>query len=441
MALQIAPGVILTPSPTKVPTPTNYISDAEYNLLTQFMPELENKIHDRFGSQMITGMLELQGKEMPFQADLIKWNEEGRLTQLAEGVTLSTNTFTSNAHTFRVGETIVVRNSDGSVQRQGQITSVTVNTFVALCGHASGWTALGTSGLTVYADSNEFAKGTEGMQTSLNSQVVQFTQSPVIVKEMIKESGSNLALQTWIEVSTEAGTGYLWYFKNYADTEKRFKNAIENKLILGRKWEGALAASGVKGTQGLFSCLEEGNIFEGPATDLDDFESIIERCNAQGMISQNYLYNTTSQGTAIDRFLKAENVTGVSWGAFNNGEKDALNLEFKGFHYGGYDFYKSRWRFLDNPTTEGSATGETKVHAVMLPSGSKKVYDVMAGESATQPLLHVRYRASQKTNRKYQIAIRSWEAGTNTKDEHVTEFQTERALVMMGRNNGFIFKG
>jgi hypothetical protein len=115
MALLNVPGVILTPSPTKVATPTNYISDDEYNLLTQYIPELEAQIVDRFGSQMITGMLAELGKESPFQADLIKWNEEGRLTQLAEGVTRSSDVFTSTAHTFRINELISVRNADGSV--------------------------------------------------------------------------------------------------------------------------------------------------------------------------------------------------------------------------------------------------------------------------------------------------------------------------------------
>lgn len=441
MALQIAPGVILSPSPTQVATPQNYISDAEYNLLTQYLPELENKIHDRFGSQMVTGMLETLGKETPFKADLIKWNEEGRLTQLIEDATRSANVFTSNDHTFRIGETIVVRDATGDNLRKGQITAISTNTFTALCGHASGWTAIGTANIVVYADSNEFAKGSEGMQVSLNSQVQQFTQNPVIIKEMIKETGSNLALQTWIEVSTDAGTGYLWYFKNYADTEKRFKNAIENKLILGENWAGDLAGAGGVGTQGLFSIADEGNLFEGQMADLDDADSVIDRMNQQGMISENYLYNTSAHNRTIDRFLKAENVTGSSWGAFDNNKDMALNLGFKEFNYGNYNFYKSNWRFLDIPTGEGSAKGATKVHGLMIPSASKKVYDVMTGESATQPMLHVRYRASEKTNRKYQISIFSWEQGTNTKDEHKTEFQTERCLVALGRNNIMKFVG
>jgi hypothetical protein len=442
MALAAIPGVKFTPTPTAVPTPANYLGSDDFDFLNQYYPELYNQIHNRFNSQDITGMLEHMGKEMPFESDVIKWTEEGRLTQLGTGVTRSSNVFTLNDHTFRVNETIDVRNADGSVERSGLITEVTANTFTALCGHASGWTAVGTTALTLWAYGSEFKKRTSGMASSLNSQVEYFNQNPVIIKEMVDESGSNLAQRTWLEISDSQGnTGFVWYFKNYKDTEKRFKNKIESELIKGKLWAGDLAAAGYQGTQGMFDAFAEGNLFEGPATDLTDFDEIIERMNAQGGISQNYLYNTTAQGLAMDDFLKQEQLTGLSWGAFDNNQDMALNLEFKGFHRGGFEFYKSRWRFLDDPIGEGSKVGASKVHAVMFPSGSKAVYDIIKGESATQPMMHVRYRANNKTNRKYKITITGAEAGNSRVDELITDFMTERALCVLGRNNTMIFKG
>jgi hypothetical protein len=108
---------------------------------------------------------------------------------------------------------------------------------------------------------------------------------------------------------------------------------------------------------------------------LDDFDSIIDRFNAQGMISENYIYGTSAQNRLIDRMIKAENVTGSAWGAFDNKEQ-GIKLGFKDFNYGNYNFYKSNWRFLDSPTGEGSAVGATKTHAIFIPSASKKIYDV-----------------------------------------------------------------
>ena len=65
----------------------------------------------------------------------------------------------------------------------------------------------------------------------------------------------------------------------------------------------------------------------------------------------------------------------------------------------------------------------------------------MEGKQATMPMLHVKYRASQVVNRKYEMTMRDWAQGTNKADARETEFLTERALVVMGRNNLLIAKG
>jgi hypothetical protein len=96
---------------------------------------------------------------------------------------------------------------------------------------------------------------------------------------------------------------------------------------------------------------------------------------------------------------------------------------------------------LDNPTTEGSAVGATKVHGFMFPMGGKNVYDVMTGTQATQPYLHVKYRASQEVNRKYEISVFDWAQGTNNEDKRRTEFQSERCLMVTGRNNLLLLQG
>lgn len=139
------------------------------------------------------------------------------------------------------------------------------------------------------------------------------------------------------------------------------------------------------------------------------------------MISENYIYGTSAQNRLIDRMIKAENVTGSAWGAFDNKEQ-GIKLGFKDFNYGNYNFYKTNWRLLDNPIGEGSAVGATKTHAIFIPSASKKVYDVMEGKSATVPMLHVKYRASSIVNRKYELAMRDWSQGTNRADVKETEF-------------------
>ena len=445
MALEVSPGVILTPTATKTATPTNYLSASEYNWIAQHEPDAAKQIVGRFGSQDITGMLEKLGKEFSCDSDTYIWKEEARLTQLGTSVTRSSNVFTLNSHTFRVGETIMVRNDSGSAALQGIVTVVDTNTFTAICGQAADWTAVGTTALTVFAYSSEFKKRTSGMSQSLNSQFSSFENKHVIIKEMVDESGSNLAKKTWLEVtnSTSGMRGYLWYYQNYNDTEKRFRNAIEHGLIRGVNWSAGSAAvsAGFQGTQGMISAIQEGNIHTGVITDMEDIDAIINRFDAQGQIPENYMYNNTAQGIAIDDMLNAANVQSVGWGAFNNDENMAINLEFDGFKRAGYSFYKTRWRFLNTPTGEGSMVGAKKVHGVVIPSGSKTVKQVLGDDSTTQPMVHVKYRASAETNRKFKMVITGAEAGNSRVDEKIVDFYTERMLCVLGRNNTLIAQG
>lgn len=442
MALSAIPGVDFTPSATKTPTPQNYLGSADFNWLQQYLPETYNKIHERYGSQDITGMLEMQGKEIPFASDAILWKEENRLTQLGTGVTRAGDVFTLAAHTFRPGEIIKVRDDAGTNVRKGRITSVTSTTFTALCGDVLGWTAVGTTALTVFANTDEFLKGSAGMQESLNTTFKSYEQKPVIFKEMVSENRSNMALITWLDITMPGGeVKHIWYFENYKNTEKRFKNKIESGLIDMSKWTGDLLTAGYQGTQGLFDIYREGNVYSGLLTTMAGVDEVVDRANKQGSLAENFMYGTTQFNSKISDFLGSVNTTGMSWGMFNNDEKMALNLEFKGFHRGGYEFATSRWRYLVEPTAEGSMVGSQKVHAIMFPSGSKSVYDSNKGVSATQPLLHVRYRAYGNMNRKYEMSIFDWANGTSNTDSLRCEFQSEKALVQLGRNSCFIFQG
>jgi len=441
MSVNASPAVAFTPTATKVQTPTNFLDDDAFDFLNPYLPETDKIIYQRYGSQDVCGMLEKMGKEMPFESDNIKWTEEGRLTELLTGVTRASNVFTAAAnHTLRVGETIKVTDATGANTTKGRITAVTDLTFTALCGTTGGW--VGTTGLRVYAFGSEYLKGTSGMEQMLNSQPDYFEQIPVITKEMVKESGSNLALKTWLYIDGMEGgkSGYVWYYKNYNDTIKRFKNKRESELIEGELCATDLAAAGYQGTQGLMSAAGEGNVSTF-ISDLTDIDAIIERANQQGAIANNYMYVTSAQSIAIDDMLSETNTVGVSWGMFNNSKDMAISLQFTGFTRGGYEYAKSTWRYLDEPTQAGSNLGASKVHGLIIPSGSKPVYDIQKSTTAVQPFLHVRYRANGATNRKYKIGVTGLEVGNSRVDEIVTDFLTERALVLCGRNNVFKLQG
>jgi hypothetical protein len=65
---------------------------------------------------------------------------------------------------------------------------------------------------------------------------------------------------------------------------------------------------------------------------------------------------------------------GTSYGLFDNDKEMALNLGFTGFRRG-YDFYKTDWKYLNDPTMRGGLTGTGSVNGLLVPAGSTSVYD------------------------------------------------------------------
>jgi hypothetical protein len=208
---------------------------------------------------------------------------------------------------------------------------------------------------------------------------------------------------------------------------------------------GGAKALGFKGSEGLFDSIgKRGNVWSGgnPST-LDDFDSIVSRLDKQGSIEENVIFLDRQFGFDIDDMLAAQNSYGsggTSYGLFDNDEKMALTLGFTGFRRG-YDFYKSDWKYLNDPTMRGGLVGGA-VSGVLVPAGTTTVYDNVLGKNAKRPFLHVRYRASETEDRKYKTWITGSAGGAQTSslDAMEVHFLSERALCTMGANNFFLFE-
>jgi hypothetical protein len=443
MAIQSIPAVRLTPSASKVATPENYLSLTDMDYFIHQSPELDKKLHGRYGSQSIEGWLDKMGRKIPYASDVISWTEEERLTQLIDGTALRTgDVFTSPDHTFRPNEVIMVRNSTGSVVRQGLITATTNTTFTARCGDALGWTALPATGLTIFADFNEFKKKTAGMSQSLNTKYQQYETGGTIVKEMVDESRTNLTQISWLEMQNSDGEiGNVWFYVNKDNAERRFLNARESASINSKKWAGDLLADGYTGKQGLIDVFRQGNIFSGLVTTLTDIESVVDRFEKQGQLKDNVWYGTTAFCFGQDNLLASTNTVGLSYGSFMNDQNMFQQLSFKGYERGGYRFDYSPLRYLNEPTAQGSMVGVNKINAFCVPSASQSVTDKLMGTTSMKPMIHIRNRALGSLNRDYEMAKFDWASGTNNIDAVRTEFQSEQAIVIIGRNNTLIAQG
>ena len=479
MAVNVAPGFDLQPSAQRVPLSTNYITN--FDFLNQYLPDTYEKEFERYGNRSISSFLRMVGAEMPSNSDLIKWAEQGRLhvkytgvtSAAAAGALLGTWTIPPAANfnpalaggatqALRIGQTVMISDSTAgsTLTNKGIVTAVpTANTVTIAYYEAAGQAMAAAAGCEIFIYGSEFNKGTNGMQGSLEADDLIFSNKPIIIKDRYTVSGSDMAQIGWIEVTTENGaSGYLWYMKSEHETRLRFDDYLETAMIEAVPAEAGSGAgdflqsagagaslAGLNGSDGIFYTVGlRGNVFGGGnPTTLAQFDNIISRLDKQGAIEENVIFVNRDFSFDIDDMLAAQNsygAGGTSYGLFDNDQDMALNLGFTGFRRG-YDFYKTDWKYLNDPTMRGGLVGGA-VNGLLVPAGSTTVYDQILGKNAKRPFLHVRYRASETEDRRYKTWITGSAGGASNSELDAMEvhYLSERAVCTLGANNFFLFQ-
>ncbi len=478
MAVLGTPGFDLQPSAQQVALASNYITN--FDFLNQYLPDTYEKEFERYGNRTVASFLRMVGAEMPSNSDLIKWAEQGRLHTKYTGCTSAaaaaqdiavwtiptaqvnpaapaSSAPANGFSAIRVGQTIMISDetAGSTLQNKAVVTAVSPTapfTVTVAYYEAGGQTMAAATACSIFIYGSEFRKGTDGMSGSLEAQDFIFENSPIIIKDTYEVSGSDMAQIGWVEIATEnGGTGYLWYMKSEHETRLRFEDYLETAMIEAVPAEagsGAIAAAspvGNKGSEGVFYVVNNrGNVWSGGnPTTLAGFDSVIQRLDKQGSIEENVIFVNRDFSFDIDDMLAAQNsygAGGTSYGLFDNDEDMALNLGFTGFRRG-YDFYKSDWKYLNDPTMRGGLVGG-KISGMLVPAGSTTVYDQILGKNAKRPFLHVRYRASETEDRRYKTWITGSAGGARTSslDAMTVNFLSERAVCTLGANNFFLFQ-
>jgi hypothetical protein len=408
------------------------------------------------------------GAEMPMSSDQVIWSEQNRLHIAYAGVDVvdaSANTLSIDvspadvSNVISVDSTIVIINEQSGAEVKAVVTASDVsngNLTVApytVANLATGSLFADTSTAKIFVYGSEYAKGsTTPNIVSVEPELTQFSNSPIIIRSKYSVSGSDTAQVGWVNVATEEGTdGYLWYLKAESETRLRFEDYLEMSVVEGEKaaaGSGALT-NGNKGTEGLFAAIEDrGNVFTGftPATGLADFDAILKNLDTQGAIEENMLFLNRSVSLGFDDMLASLSAGangGTAYGLFDNSEDMALNLGFTGFRRGSYDFYKTDWKYLNDASTRGAlATAAASIEGALIPAGTSTVYDQILGTNIRRPFLHVRYRASQADDRRMKTWLTGSVGGAFTSDLDAMEvnFLSERCLCVQAANNFVLFK-
>ena len=467
-ALLNNPTYALQPSAEQVALQTNYITN--FNFLNQYLPDTYEKEFERYGNRTIASFLRMVGAEMPSNSDQIKWAEQGRLhikytnctSAAAAGTATATFTVADSGVTYiaiRVGQTLMIQNNTSGVFNKAIVTAVpSATTFTVAYYETAGQAFAVSTQCTVFIYGSEFKKGTNGMVGSLESEDDIYSNNPIIIKDKYAVNGSDMAQIGWVEVTTENGaTGYLWYLKSEHETRLRFEDYLETAMIeaVPAASSSGAATAGYIGSQGIFYVVNDrGNVWGGGTpTTLSDWDSIVSRLDKQGAIEENVVFVNRGLSFDIDNMLATLNgyatsgaANAASYGLFDNDVDMALNLGFSGFRRG-YDFYKTDWKYLNDPTMRGglnttAATATGTITGLMVPAGSTSVYDQIMGKNAKRPFLHVRYRASEAEDRRYKTWITGSAGGAATSDLDAMEvnFLSERCVCTLGANNFILFR-
>jgi hypothetical protein len=495
MAILTTPAAItpqLQPAAEQVALATNYITS--FNFATQYLPDTYEKEFERYGNRSISSFLRMVGAELPSNSDQIKWAEQGRLHIKYTSVGSNGTTYPAGSTTalfqindtgvtssaIRVGQTVLIQRNSTGVYNKGLVISVSTPTggpytFTAAFYESGGLVTAGTAGNQTSADfsvfiyGSEFKKGQNGMVGSLEAETNIFSNNPIILKDRYAVNGSDMAQIGWVEISTEDGaSGYLWYLKSQHETRLRFDDYIETSMLeavpaesgSGVATQSTNTTVGNMGSQGVFYVVNaRGNVWgAGYPTALSDWDNIVFRLDKQGAIEENALFVNRDMSFAIDNMLAGLNglgtaatggtapAQGASFGLFDNDVAMALNLGFTGFRRG-YDFYKSDWKYLNDPTMRGgmntsSATANGTITGLLVPAGSTSVYDQIMGKNAKRPFLHVRYRATEAEDRRYKTWVTGSAGGASTSDLDAMEvhFLSERCVCTLGANNFMLFR-
>jgi hypothetical protein len=478
----------LIPSQQQQLLSTNYLqfnSNAAGDTNTfaqQYLPEIYEQEVERYGNRTLSGFLRMVGAEMPMTSDQVIWSEQNRLHISYLGYGIGADAAAANVITLAgnvqnvvsINDTVVLLNPVNGQEVKALVTAVgalgvggnfTVTPFSGVGLVASGFAAAGAVGaipsLKVFVYGSAYTKGTtigagagnSAARTSVEPQLTQYSNTPIIIRDQYTVSGSDMAQIGWVEVATEDGTsGYLWYLKAESETRLRFEDYLEMSMIEGELNQiaaGTSAAAGLPGTEGLFAAIQtRGNVEVGftAAAGLDEFDAILKNLDTQGAIEENMLFLQRQTSLDFDDMLASISggfAGGTAFGLFENSEEMALNLGFSGFRRGSYDFYKTDWKYLNDASTRGGVDGISSIEGVLVPAGTSTVYDQILGTNIRRPFLHVRYRASQSDDRR----MKSWLTGsaggafTSTLDAMEVNFLSERCLVTQAANNFVLFKG
>jgi hypothetical protein len=440
-------GALVSPS-GQLASAANFIDPYTYAM--EYAPDLALEIHLQKGKGLITKFCSLTGSEKSFASDQVIHTELGDLHEALEGVTVASgDTFTAaSAHNLRENDKIII--SDGTIEKQAVVSSITSSTvFVAknVDSGAFGFTNTNVGPVTVTLFSNTWNKGESNFTEGREDSAQFITNYPQIVKDFYSINESDMAHNTWVKAPQFPG-GEGWYNLELGRTMNKYDNLIELTHLLSKRAKSDSAATTAgygAGMKGVVQQIEErGNIANEYITDIEELSTIAFRIKQQGGARSYTVWADHTQMAHFRKMLSGANAnyaTGSNYGIFNNKKEMALSLDFNSVYIDGVSFHFTPWTVLDDPQLLGSAMfSSTAPACILVPAGEKNVLNE-AGNTYSSPYLCIRYRQMDGINRYKKTKFFGGSIGTDhKKDTFEMHIKTEQTNQVVGANQWFVVR-
>lgn len=421
-------------------TPENYTTLYDYAM--HYQPELLPQLVFRNGKGSILGFVDYLtgGKENTYASDVVKHSEIGRMRTVLKGVTVTGNEFTClEKHNLRIGD--VVKISDGSVETQAKVVSITSDKiFEALNDKGTGFAAL-TGAITVLADfSTRFNKGSEGFKNGRKWTPEVISNYTHTTKEFYDIAESEMAQISWVQ--TPAGPK--WFNLEMELTSLRHDNKVELTAIFNERADDnadSTLAGHDQGMKGAVQMIEErGNIANDYIETLADLGAVARRVKIEGPCREVTIWGDHTQMLHFSNIAAGVNasfVGGASYGAFGNKKDMAVYLDFKTIYYAGVTFHFRSWDLLDDPTLMGATSFDTtSLGWILIPTGMKDV--TIDGNSTKIPYFNILFRKSGMVDRRKKIKFFGLLGVEQSADRSSVEYITEMTAQLAGANNFYV---
>lgn len=424
-----------TPSVVRTGTTRNYLTSQD--VVNSLKPDVDSELYRRFGSQDLSGMLEMIGNkeavdqieyfhfEEDFIHEIIKCNSSATgpagapvtltvassysFDETGSSPYISTNTTTVTMP--RPQDVLIIPNSAGTAKVEAIVTRVQgVNTTSLSANQFEVYPVVSGEAIPAVTTDTEipvtgsaYGEGSDGAEPR-NTRFIEYKNNLQILKGKVEATGTAARSVMWVDNLGDSGEPY-WYLEAALAERKRVMNEVEMQLLTGQRVTNTTFANNantdqttVSKTEGVIPQIENnGNVSTYTVgsfsmADIDDMTTLLDKYRGA---RENTVFTGFDLGNEIsDLFREDTNLKngGVVFNAFDGIEKQGINLDFEYFRKNDYKFARKNVQLFSDENTLGAAGLDYRNIGIVIPMDNSTIYESgLGGTSVDLPSVSIKY--------------------------------------------------